>query len=158
MDPKTKNLKRKETDLYYPNMKKKRVIKKKSGKKVEKQISVEEKSPEKKVVLVVDDHVQTTVSISNFLDENGIRTFQAYNFEDALEINEVRNPSIIVINSFIHGKDAFEIISKIPKKKFIILSPAMGDTTKFSNKKEVIAILEKPISNKDILDKVIESK
>ena len=79
---------------------------------------------EKKKVVIADDHIQTVVNIANFLDFRGIKTFQAYNMKDSIELCKKEKPDLLIVDIKMYGiiNGECNIEKEIPQQKILFLA------------------------------------
>jgi DNA-binding NtrC family response regulator len=108
---------------------------------------------EKKVIGIIDDHVQSAISLSQILENNGFKTFQAYNCSDAVKAIKEKNPDIVIVDfSSIENSEKCGLSVNLPKKKILfILNDHEEDRKKIKKYKNVIGIVEKPIDIEEVL-------
>ena len=98
------------------------------------------------LIAIVDDHIDTVVSISNYLEANGFRTVWAYTGEDALKLCKKESPALLLLDIRMPGMNGFEVAKLLPKEQkiiFMIGFDELDDRAKaFSN---CIGTLQKPI-------------
>jgi DNA-binding response OmpR family regulator len=98
-------------------------------------------------IVIIDGNIQASISLSNFLEFQGFRTFEAYNKEDGEELIRSKDPRYILIDSILNGASK-EIIKAFPKKIFILLYHDENEDLKAKNIKIKI---KKPIDNEEVL-------
>lgn len=102
---------------------------------------------------VINSNVTTAISISNILENNGYKTFQSYDIDDAL--NKSKDPSVrlVIIDTNLttkKGIDNSEIAKKFSKQKIIFVSYSPEEEIK-TNSKNVIAVIRKPVDINELL-------
>jgi DNA-binding response OmpR family regulator len=103
-------------------------------------------------VLIVDDHVQTVISISQILEYYGFKTLSAYNPKDAIEIANKENPNLLLLNIHLEYDDeGFNIAKSLPNYKILFFTGEDIDSSKLKKFKNVIGFLKKPIINSELL-------
>jgi DNA-binding response OmpR family regulator len=117
-------------------------------------VKKEEKNISKKIlVAIVDDHVQTAVQISQILEFNGFRTFQAYNIEEAIKKIKSENPDLAVIEVMLNGEVSGIGLAKLfPKLKVIFLTGFELKQSDLRGVKNLVGIVKKPVSTEDVLN------
>ncbi|VVB80283.1 Response regulator receiver domain protein [uncultured archaeon] len=108
----------------------------------------------KVLVAIVDDHVQTAVAISQILEFNGFRTFQAYNIEEAIQKIKSENPDLAIIEFMLDGESGVDLAKKFPKLKVIFLTGSELTESDLKGVRKLVGIVKKPISNDEILELV----
>ena len=107
-------------------------------------------------VLIIESHVDTAISISTILDFKGFRTFQAYNRKDGLQIAKIEHPDLIILNPIIDGVEHQDLIEILSNTKIILLK--LSDSGKIYNpKKNILGVLDKPVSSNELL-KMIDNR
>lgn len=98
---------------------------------------------------IVDSHVQTAISLSNYLEFYGFKTLQAYNQEDVLKMIRENKFDLILLDMTLNGTNGPIVIQTFPKSKFILMvSEEKFSSLKFPN---VLGVLKKPIDNAQLL-------
>lgn len=101
---------------------------------------------------VVDDHVQTAVSISQLLNMNGFKTFQAYNVQDAISKAKAEKPELLISDIRLgNDEEGFDVAKQLPNQKILFMSGFDMDREKIKTFKNVIGALVKPIDNDELL-------
>jgi len=100
------------------------------------------------LIAVVNNHVQTAIGISNFLEEKGYRTVQAYTGKDAIALCEKERPDILFIDVQMPQVSGFDVARALPKQKVLFMVASfdgVGDKAKaFPN---CIGVLFKPVDS-----------
>jgi DNA-binding response OmpR family regulator len=103
---------------------------------------------------IIDDHIQTGVNISQILEFNGFKTFQAYSLEDAIKLIGEKDPDLIILDVCMqYNHEGYEIAKKFPKKKVLFMS-ASNPEEKMLKMKNIGGYIEKPINSEELLKKV----
>lgn len=103
-------------------------------------------------IAVVDDHIQTVVSIANFLENEGFKTVQSYNCEDSVKLCKKENPDLLIIDlKTICGTFGCDIGASIPNQKILFMGEGKLDQPNLKPLKKVIGIIQKPIDNEELL-------
>ena len=99
------------------------------------------------LIAIVDDLIDTAVSISNYLEANGFRTVWAYNGLDAIKLCKKEAPDVLILDiKMPPGMNGFEVADSLPKtQKIIFMSGFDGVEEKAKAYKNCIGILRKPI-------------
>ena len=101
---------------------------------------------------IIDDHVQSAISLSNTLEYEGFKTFQAYNGEDAMKISKKENPDIFIMDIRMKdGIDGYTLAKNLDKTKLLFTSGSAVDKKKIVGIKNIIGIVEKPINTDEVL-------
>jgi two-component system OmpR family response regulator len=103
---------------------------------------------------VVDDHVQTVISLCQYLDNNGFETIQAYNGKEAIEKANKENPDLIVLDIRMEGLSGYDVARALPKKKVLFMSGFGFEDTEVSSFKNSIGFMEKPMNLKEMVSKI----
>jgi len=96
-------------------------------------------------VLVVDDHPQTAVGIATILDNEGFKTFEAYNRDDAIEICEEKKIDLVIID------EKTELGECLKEKKILITSYEEVPKEKIKRLKNLAGIVKKPVDAEELL-------
>jgi two-component system, response regulator, stage 0 sporulation protein F len=106
---------------------------------------------------IVDDNVQTAISISQILEHNGFKTFQAYNVDDAIRECNSRKPALLPLDLRLGGgKMGYDVAEKIRGQEILFITGYDVDEAKLSKLKNVRGVLAKPIDIDSLLSKVRE--
>jgi DNA-binding response OmpR family regulator len=110
-------------------------------------------SPPKRIkVAVIDDHVDTVTSISNYLEAKGFKTVWAYDGKAAVELCKKENPDALVLDIKMPEMNGFEVAKALQGKQKIIFMTAYEDVqqeaAKFNN---AIGIINKPVDLEEVL-------
>jgi len=105
----------------------------------------------RKTIEIVDNHIQSAISISNFLEFKGFRTVQAYNPKDAVAMAKEEDPDLIILDWNLNGPSGESVAKALPKKKIIMTIPEMD---KFRKERNVIAVVPKPVDNLVLFEEV----
>ena len=98
------------------------------------------------LIAIVDDHVDTVVSISNYLEAQGFRTVWAYNGEDAIKMCKKDAPDILLLDIRMPGMNGFEVAKLLPREqKIIFMTGFEGMEDKARAFGNCIGIIPKPI-------------
>ncbi len=109
-------------------------------------------SAEKPIIQVVDNHIQTAINISNFLEFNGYKTIQAYDSEEAIRLAKKEKPSLIILDLSLDGATGKEVAEKLSNVKVILTVAGVHNEKKGGN---IAEIIEKPIDN-ELLIKLVK--
>jgi DNA-binding response OmpR family regulator len=101
-------------------------------------------------IAIVDDHIQTAVSISEALEYNGFDTIQAYTGKDAVKLCKAEKPDLLLLDIKMEDKDGYEVAKELPGQKIIFITGYELNGQKKT--RNVVGILTKPID----IDKLIE--
>lgn len=101
-----------------------------------------------KKIVIIYGHIQSAISVSNFLEFQGFRTSEAYNCQSGKDLIKEQDPGCVIIDSAF-GTEAKEIIKNFPKKQFILLCLFENDSTKSKN---ILGKVLKPVDNEEILN------
>lgn len=103
-------------------------------------------------IAVVDDHIQTVVNITSFLDNEGFKTVQSYNCDDSVKLSKKENPDLLVIDlKTVCGQFGCNIGKTIPNQKVLFLGEDGLDESNIKGMKDVVGILKKPVDNGELL-------
>lgn len=108
----------------------------------------------KKILVgIVDDHIQTAVSISQVLENNGFETFQVYNSKDAIEKIRSQKPGLVITDIRLEGEvSGIDIAKLFPKQKFLLITGFDFGKGELTNVKNLIGILRKPLDINQLID------
>jgi CheY-like chemotaxis protein len=105
------------------------------------------------LIAVVNNHVQTAVGISNFLEEKGYRTIQAYAGSDAIKLCQKEKPDLLFIDVQMPQTTGFDVARALPNQKILFMVASfdgVGDKAKaFPN---CVGVLFKPVDNAKLDD------
>ena len=109
---------------------------------------------EKKKVVVADDHIQTAINIANFLDFRGIKTFQAYNMKDAVNLCKKEKPDLLIVDVKMSGiiNGDCNIEKELPSQKILFL--ASENEPKKARCRNSFGVISKPVDNDILLNKI----
>jgi len=122
------------------------------SKKMKKETKKEEAKKFK--IGIVDDHVQTAISISQMLEYNRFETFQIYNSKDVVKTCLEENPDLILMDIRMDGADGYELAKQLSDYKIMIMSGYEMDGEKISKLKNVVDRIQKPIDINVLLTKI----
>ncbi len=103
---------------------------------------------------IVDDHIQTAISISQLLETNGFKTFQTYNVHDTIERVPSEKPDLLLLDMKLNDGSGYDVATKLSKQKIVFISGYDMDVKKIKTFKNVIGTLIKPIDNELLLKMV----
>jgi len=107
---------------------------------------------------VIDDNVQTAVSITQLLEFNGFKTFQAYNAKDAVAKAKKEKPDLLILDIKLgFGETGYDVAKELPKQKILFISGYDMDKNKIKSFSNVIGSLTKPVDINELL-KLIRKK
>jgi len=107
--------------------------------------------PERKLIGIVDDNIQTAVSISQTLDFNGFQTFQAYNEKSLKEELEDKKPDLIIISANMIKEQICVLLRKL---RTIVLIISHDKPKVLCGLKNIKGTITKPIKPETLLKKV----
>lgn len=100
------------------------------------------------LIAVVNNHIQTAVGISNFLEEKGYRTMQAYTGKDAIKLCEKEKPDILFMDAQMPQMSGFDVARALPGQKILFMVASIdGVEGKARNFPNCVGVLHKPIDN-----------
>lgn len=103
---------------------------------------------------IVDDHIQTAISLSQFLENNGFRTWQAYNGIDAIKKCQSDKPDLLVLDIKIPKMSGFEVAKELKGQKILFMT-AYDDLEKKASKiKGSLGVIKKPVNSEVLLNKI----
>ena len=104
---------------------------------------------------VIDDHVQTAISLSQLLEFNGFKTFQAYNLKDAIEKTKQEKPDLLILDIQLgYDEEGYEIAKELSNQKILFIASFDYDSKKIKKFRNVIGTLKKPVDNNELLKAV----
>lgn len=104
------------------------------------------------LVAIVDDHVQTATAISQTLEFNGFKTFQAYNVEEAIEKIKSEDPDLAIIEVMLGGEvSGLGLARMFPKLKVLFLTGSDIKKSELKGIKNSIGFVKKPIATDEVL-------
>jgi len=104
---------------------------------------------------IIDDNVQTAISISQVLEFNGFKTFQAYNTKDAIEKIKKEKPDLLILDVKLGYKESgYDVAKEFPNQKILFITGYDLDENKIKKFNNVIGTLKKPTNIDDILNLV----
>ena len=118
------------------------------SKKILKLVSKTRKTP---LIQIVDDHIQTAVSISQILDYEGYKTIQVYNALEAIEVCKKQKPDLLILDIRLNGLTGYDVAEKLPGQKILFITgyePAESRAKEFKNS---IGLLKKPLDMAQLL-------
>lgn len=112
-----------------------------------------DKSNFKKIlVAIVDDHVQTATQLSQSLEFNGFRTFQAYNVKEAIEKIKSENPDIAIIEVMLGGEiNGIGLAKMFPELKVVLLTGSELKKSDLKGLKSLVGVVKKPVASDEVL-------
>ena len=104
---------------------------------------------------IVDDHIQTAISISQLLEFKGFKTFQAYNVKDAITRAKKEKPDLLIVDIRLgEDEEGYDIAKELSKQKILFISGYNLDANRIKKFKNAIGYLVKPIDIKILLDAI----
>lgn len=100
---------------------------------------------------IVDDNVQITVSLSQFLENSGFLTIQAYNGKEAIALANKENPDLILLDIKMDGLSGYDVAEALPSKKVLFMSGFAVNDTKSKSFKNSVGFIEKPMDLYEML-------
>lgn len=105
-------------------------------------------------VLIVDDHIQTAVSISQLLEYQGFKTSQAYNGIDAVNKAKKEKPDLLLLDIKIPKMSGFEVAEELKGQKILFMT-AYDDLEKKAHQfKGCLGVIKKPVDPEFLIDKI----
>ena len=110
------------------------------------------------VIAIVDDHVQTAISLSQILEHEGFKTLQAYNGRDAIDLCKKEKPDLLILDIRMEGMSGFEVARALPEQKILFMT-GFDDITdaETAQYKNVVGLMRKPIDNQELV-RVVKEK
>jgi DNA-binding response OmpR family regulator len=117
---------------------------------------VDKKEVKKKefVIEIVDDHIQTVISLCSILEFNGLKCIQAYNGEDAIALSKKEDPDLLIVDIIMNGKSGYDVAKALSNKKIILMTGHEKDEEKIAKFKNVVGFLEKPVGAMELTQMV----
>ena len=106
---------------------------------------------------IVDDHVQTAVSLSQILENEGFKTFQAYEPKEAIAACKKEKPDLLLLDIRLNGMTGFEIADRLPGIKVLFLTGYDIDDEEVARHKNAVGVMQKPVDLDDLVKKVREA-
>ncbi|MEW6041358.1 MAG: response regulator [Elusimicrobiota bacterium] len=88
----------------------------KSIKNIESANPPEDRLPQKEI-LIIDDEKDTANLIKIHLDEEGYKTFVAYNGPDGVALARERKPELVILDLYMPGMDGFAVLKILKQDK-----------------------------------------
>jgi len=104
------------------------------------------------LIAVVNNHVQSVVHMSNFLEMHGYRTVWAYSGDAAVKLCERERPDLLVLDAQMPGMTGFDVARELPRQKilFTVADRAVAEKAKkFPN---CAGTIHKPVDNRELDD------
>ena len=112
-------------------------------------------------VLVVDDSLTDRKVISTYLQELGLKVFDAESAEDAMNKINLHQPNLIVLDVVMGGKSGFEICRQLKADKITQTIPIILCSAKSTEADKMWgdvvgadAYVSKPVDRKELIAKV----
>lgn len=103
-------------------------------------------------VLIVDEHVQTVDSLSQYLDYQGFKTLKAYDSDSCIDLARQKKPSLILMHINMPDKDGLEIAKALPSIPILYMEGEDGDIfSRAKSLKNVRGLIKKPIDNDQLV-------
>ncbi len=103
---------------------------------------------------IVDDHVQTAVSISQMLKYNGYKTFQSYSGKDAVKDAKKEKPDLMLVDVRMDGFSGYDVAKALSKVKMFFMTGYDIEEIEIKKYKNVLEVLKKPIDMNDLLGRL----
>lgn len=103
---------------------------------------------------IVEDHIQSAIFIANMLENEGFKTFQAYNAADTLKMVEQEKPDLLLLDVKMDHTSGFDIAKQIPKTEIFLLTGFDISKSELSKYKNVLGIIRKPVDIRILMDVV----
>jgi two-component system, response regulator PdtaR len=128
---------------------------KKSVKQPKKKSSFKRTEPHQFLIAIVDDHIDTAISISHMLEYYGFRTIQAYHGEQGIDMCKSGQPDILLLDIKMEGMSGFEVAEALPNQKiFFFTANGVNRKNLVKFKKQTVGILHKPLDIQELIEKV----
>jgi len=112
----------------------------------------------RKLILTIDDEVQSQKILKVYLSEAGYQIIQAYNYKDAIKYATKYQPFAITLDIVMPGRDGWEIMEELkgnPLTKDIpIICISMLDNRDLSISLGAVEYLVKPVNSKKLLSEL----
>ncbi len=105
-------------------------------------------------ICVVDDHVQTCISLATVLLDYGFKSIQAYNGKNAIELCKKEKPDLMLVDIKMPEMNGYEVAEKLPNQKIILMTAFGNDEISDTNPNNVSSVLEKPVGVDVLLNAV----
>lgn len=103
------------------------------------------------LIEVVDDHIQTAISVSQILEHAGYRTIQTYSAVDALEMCKREHPDLLILDIRLDQYSGYDVASKLPNQKILFMTGFEVNETRANEFKNSVGIMKKPIDMEVLL-------
>jgi len=103
---------------------------------------------------IVDSHIQTAISISEFLENKGFHSFEAFNANKARAKCETENPDLLLVATVLDGEDGYDLAKTLKKYKILFLASSKIEKSKSEGLKNIIGQIHKPVNNEELLKKI----
>lgn len=102
---------------------------------------------------VVEDNVQSAISLSNQLAFEGFNTFQSYSGTDSVTKCKKEKPDVLILDLNVDrgGLNGYQVAEALPDQKILYMSTTPLEKKKVLNAKRVIGLVEKPIDFDEVL-------
>ncbi len=114
--------------------------------------------PGKKLILTIDDEVQSQEILKTYLTEAGYQVMQAYNFQDSMKLACKYNPFAITLDMVMPGKDGWEILEQLKlnqlTKNIPVICISILDNRELGISLGAVEYLVKPINSEQLLSEL----
>jgi len=107
-------------------------------------------------IAIVDDHVSTVTSISNFLEAYGFKTVWAYLGKDVPELCRRESPDLLILDINLEYTTGFDVARDLPKQKILFMTALDNMDSKIKNVKNSIGFIKKPIDNIHLMEIIMK--
>jgi DNA-binding response OmpR family regulator len=109
------------------------------------------------LVAIVDDHVDSVTSISNYLEANGFRTAWAYNAQDGIKICKEKKPDLLLIGTRLGETSGFDVVRSFGGKQKAIFTTSHDDVdAKAKEIRGCVGVVRKPVDCEALVIKIRE--
>lgn len=104
------------------------------------------------LIAIVDDHIDTVTSLSNFLESQGFKTVWAYSGEDAIDLCKKNKPDLLLTDIRMPGMSGFELAEKLKDQPKLFMTAYDNMEEKAKKYKPSWGIIKKPVDVSELLE------
>jgi len=94
---------------------------------------------------IIDDHVQSAVSIAQILQYEGFKTFEAYNGKSAITKSKAEKPDLLLLDIKLGKITGYDVAKELPKQKIMFITGFDVESETIAKFKNVLGVIRKPI-------------
>jgi two-component system response regulator (stage 0 sporulation protein F) len=106
-----------------------------------------EKSPKDFKIGIADGHIQTAIGVSEVLENEGFKTFQAYNGQDTIKICKNEKIDILIMGAVLDGMTGYQVAEALPNQKIFLIC----DPENAKKMKNIVAYIQKPVDDDELI-------